>query len=112
MTVSLHSSSFFNTNCYTNIVKQCLREHTIHIQYVYCIECTIVFSSVLTISMSEESYSVSESEGLVRVCVELEGEVRLSDGQMVQVLFFTQGNTATQNGEERCMYNGSFNFFA
>ena len=50
--------------------------------------------------MSEESYSVSESEGLVRVCVELEGEVRLSDGQIVQVLFFTQGNTATQNGEE------------
>ena len=52
--------------------------------------------------MSEESYSVAESEGLVRVCVELEGEVRLSDGQMVQVLFFTQGNTATQDGEERC----------
>ena len=61
-----------------------------------------VYLSVVTISMSEESYSVSESEGLVRVCVELEGEVRLSDGQMVQVLFFTQGNTATQNGEERC----------
>ena len=58
--------------------------------------------SVVTISMSDESYSVSESEGLVRVCVELEGEVRLGDGQMVQVLFFTQGNTATQNGEERC----------
>ena len=64
----------------------------------YYDEC--VYFSVVTISMSEDSYTVSESEGLVRVCVELEGEVRLSDGQMVQVLFFTQGNTATQNGEE------------
>ena len=56
--------------------------------------------AVVAISLTVGSYSAGESDGEVSVCVEVEGDVRLSEEVVFEVQLTTADGEAQENGEK------------